>query len=113
MRYTEITTKLTDQSDKDKRIENFEKLFLTSQTIKQTDTIIQLKPGHSLIKQKTRPKPYHWQSYVQREIFNFFSFRAIGKNKKNRKRLLRISDSNNCEKGHISQKCMGFKEIKG
>ena len=37
---------------KDKRIKHFVEIAKTSQTNKQTDNIIQLKPGHSLMKQK-------------------------------------------------------------
>ena len=70
IRHIEKTTRITDQSEKDKIITHFEMLFKTNRTIKDTDFKIQLKPGHAPIKQKARPIPYHSQSYIEKEINN-------------------------------------------
>jgi len=46
MRHIEKPTTQTDQSERDEIITQFEKLFKTNQTIKDTETKIQLKSGH-------------------------------------------------------------------
>ena len=63
MRNIESTMTTTDHSEKNKLIANFEKIFKTSGTIKDTELETQLNPGHPPIKQKARPIPYHIQGY--------------------------------------------------
>ena len=62
----ESTTSLTELSEKIKILTNFEKLFKTNRTIEEAGIKTQLKPGHSPVKPKTRPIPYHLQSYVEK-----------------------------------------------
>ena len=67
IRHIEKTTTTTDQTEKDKIIRNFEKLWETNQTIKDSDIKEQPEPGHPLIKQKARPIRYHLESYVRKK----------------------------------------------
>ena len=55
---------------KNKLVSKFEKLLKTNRTIKDTEIKMQLMPGHTLSKQKTRSIPYHLQSSVEKEINN-------------------------------------------
>ena len=66
IRKIESTTKTTDHSENDKKIANFKKLFKTKRTTKDTEMKIQLKRGQPPIKQKTRPKAYQLQKYVEK-----------------------------------------------
>ena len=47
IRHIEKTTTITDQSEKDKIFTNFEKVFKTSRTIKDTESEMQRKPGYA------------------------------------------------------------------
>ena len=48
-----------NQSEKERIIKKFLKLFENNRTIKDTEINIQLKPGHCPVKQKARPIPLH------------------------------------------------------
>ena len=67
IRNIESTTNLTDQSQKDKIITNFEKIFKKNRAIKDAEIERELKPGHSSIKQKASPIPYHQHGYAEKE----------------------------------------------
>ena len=54
IRNIESTTSITNQSEKDKVIEKFEKLFITNRKINDTEIKKQLQPGLPAIKQKAR-----------------------------------------------------------
>ena len=56
------------QSQKKRVIEKFPDLFKNNTTIKDTEIIIQLKPGHYSVKQKARPIPLHLQEAVRKEL---------------------------------------------
>ena len=66
IRQIEKTTKMANQSEKDKIFTHFVMLFRTNQTIKHTEFRIHLKPGH----QRAIPIPCHLQSYVGKEKKN-------------------------------------------
>ena len=68
MRHIEKTTTITNQSKKDKKNTNFEKLFKMNRTIEDTEIKIQLKPGLPPIKQKARPIPHHFQGFDGKNI---------------------------------------------
>ena len=55
------------QSEKERIINKFPDLFENNRTIKDTEIIIQLKPGHYPVNQKARPIPLHLQEDVGRE----------------------------------------------
>ena len=57
-----------NQSECEKVFTKFLDLFENNETIKDTETKIQLKPGHQPIKQKARPVPLHLQKDVVREL---------------------------------------------
>ena len=58
----------TNQLEKEKPINKFPDLFEINRPTKDTEINIQLKPGHYLVKQKTRPIPLHLQEEVGREL---------------------------------------------
>ena len=58
----------TDQSQRDEIFTRFEERLKMNQTMKDTESKIQIKPGHIPIKQKARPIPYNLQRYVEKEI---------------------------------------------
>ena len=97
MRNIQSTTTITDQSEKDKEGTNFEKLFKTNRTTKDTEIKIQLKPRHPPIEQKTRSIPYHLQSYVQKNEWPNWN-RTLRESTKKRRGFVRISVINNSEK---------------
>ena len=68
IRIKESTTSLTEQTEKDRKLINFGKLFKTNQTIEDSGIKIQLKPGYPPAKQKIQPIPSHLQSYVDKEM---------------------------------------------
>ena len=78
-RHIEKTTKLTDQTERDKVIAKFETNFKTNRSIDDTQIKIQLKPVHLPLKQKAGPKPYHLQNYVEKEISNLIKSRHLEK----------------------------------
>ena len=92
-------TDTTDQSEKDWTIINFEKLFKGNRKIKDTENEIRLKPGHPPIKQKSRPIPYHLQSYVG-NIKKLIKSRLLEKKQKTKRtrRLFHITACKHREK---------------
>ena len=58
----------TNQSEREKVINKFLDLFENNETKKDTETNIQLKPGHYPVKQKARPEPLYLQEDVGREL---------------------------------------------
>ena len=79
IRQIKKTAKLTDQSERDEINTQFEKLFKTNRTNKDTEINIQSKPGHPPTKQKTRPIPYHLKLHVAKGINNFIKSRHLKK----------------------------------
>ena len=79
IRYFDQKTTLTDQSETEGKITQFEKLFKTNPTIKDIENKLQLKLGHLPIKQKDRPIPYHLQNYVKKEINDLLKFGHLEK----------------------------------
>ena len=65
IRHIEKTTTLSDLSERDQTIIQFEKQFKTNQTVKDTQIEVQIKPGHPPRKQETTPIPYHLQNCVK------------------------------------------------
>ena len=63
-----IRTEESNQSEKKRVIEKFPDLFKNNTTIKDTETNIQLKPGHYPVKPKARPIPLHLQEDVGKEM---------------------------------------------
>ena len=68
IRNFQSTTTTTEQSEKLQKISNFEKLTKMNRTTEDIEMEIQPKPGHPLIKQKTRPTPYHSQSHLGKDM---------------------------------------------
>ena len=98
------TTMITDWSEKDELFLTFEKVIKTNWPNRFTQITIQLKPGHSPIKQTARPIRYHLQSYVENSTWTF-----TGNTK--RRSLFHISGSNKREKRKIGQNCFRFRKI--
>ena len=67
IRNIESMTTTTDQSETDKIIASFEKLFKPNPAIKDTEKEMQLKPGHPSIKQNAMPIPCPLESFVGKE----------------------------------------------
>ena len=67
IRHIEKSTTQTDQSEGDEIFTQFEKLFKSNQTIKETEIKIQLKLGHLPMKQKARPIQYLLQNDSEKE----------------------------------------------
>ena len=63
-----IRTEESNQSETKRVIEKFPDLFKNNTTIKDIEINIQLKPGHSPVKQKARPIPLHLQEDVGKEL---------------------------------------------
>ena len=57
-----------NQSDRNKVFNKFPDLFENNETIQDTKTTIQLKPGHYPVKQIARPVPLHLQEDIGREL---------------------------------------------
>ena len=60
----------TDQSEREDKNTQFERLFKMNRTNKHTEIKIQLKPHHLPMKKKARPILYHSQNYVEKEMNN-------------------------------------------
>ena len=82
IRHIEKSTTPTDQSERVEILTQFEKRSETNGTTKDTQTNIQLEPGHIPIKQKTKPKPYPFQNYVVEDINQLIKSRHLEKVKK-------------------------------
>ena len=63
---------INHHSERDEIIIQFERLFKTIQTIKDTEIKIQLELGHLPVKQKAIPIPYPLQNYVEKEVNKLF-----------------------------------------
>ena len=63
IRHIEKSTTPTDQSERDEKFTEFEKMFETNQTIKNAEIKKPLAPGHTSKKQKAKPILYHLQKY--------------------------------------------------
>ena len=63
-----ILVRDSSKSEKRQIIKKFLDPFENNTTIKDTETNIQLKPGHYPVNQKERPIPLHLQEDVGREL---------------------------------------------
>ena len=91
LRSIEYTGTTTEQSRKDNKNANFEKIFKTNRTNKVTEVQKQLKPGHPRVIQKARPIPYH--NYVQKSWKKTNPVWTLGEITKCNRGLFCISDN--------------------
>ena len=109
-RSIESTTTTNDQSKEDKNFTNFEKLFKTNRTVKDTEIKLQMKPGYSPVKHKARRLPYHLFSYVEKDMKKLIQPGHLQKNTNGRRGLFCISCSNNREESQTSKICICYKK---
>ena len=63
LRNSETTTTITNHSEKDKKITDFEKIFKTNPMVRDSQIKKQLEAGQTPAKQKAIVIPYHPQSF--------------------------------------------------
>ena len=107
---SKIQLAYNNQSEREKVFNKFPDLFENNDTIKDTETNIQLKQGHYPVR-KARPIPLHLQEDVERELEKLIKFGHLEKiNDVDEDCFVLPAGSYNSEKRQVGKKSIRLKK---